>query len=213
LDRRIWLVFLLGLIVAGVPLTAYAYMLNGQVLALENEMSLRDQQLAGLQGQIDSLNETVAGLLEEVARLQGEIEVLRLLLNLSSYSLEDIINNPENYLPPGDNITRHNEFSAEFIVVDVSGPFNLTDMLRREWEICVVVLRDSYNYELSFHISSEDYQNYKLWVGKSAPFNISVSDGPYYESWSFELVINRVAYKPYDNYHGAYSVHIYLVTT
>jgi len=75
-DRRAWLAFVLGLLVAGGPLTTYAYTLNGQVLALENEIGLRDQQLAGLQGQVDSLMEDVAMLEEQNAGLQGQVDTL-----------------------------------------------------------------------------------------------------------------------------------------
>jgi len=127
-------------------------------------------------------------------------------------SLQDIRNNPENYLPHplSPPYSGRNEFYAEFTVVSVSEPVTITDWYGREWEICKVLIKDSYDYGLPFYISSEDYQNYTLWVGERAPFNISVSDGPYYESWSLGLVINRIAYKPHDNYHAAYSAYIYL---
>lgn len=74
MDHRAVLAFTVGLLVGGAPLAAYGYALNRQLSGLENELGLRDQQLAGLQGQVDSLNETVTGLQEDVARLQEEIE-------------------------------------------------------------------------------------------------------------------------------------------
>lgn len=131
-------------------------------------------------------------------------------------SLEGIRENPENYLEVEVNETIVNygaksTLYANFTVISVSEPFNFTDVFGNEWEICKVVLKDSYNYHLQFYISSKDYQNHTLWVGESAPFNISIGDGPYYESWSLGLVINRIAYKPHSNYHAAYSAYIYLV--
>lgn len=125
-------------------------------------------------------------------------------------SLEDVVNYPENYLAPGNDSIRHNEFYAEFTVLNVSEPAITTDWYGNEWEVCVVIIKDTYDYELPFYISSDEYQNYTLWVGKSAPFKLSVGDGPYYESWSFALLINRIAYKAHDNYDAAYSVYIYL---
>jgi hypothetical protein len=125
-------------------------------------------------------------------------------------SLEDIVNYPENYTLPGNNLMRNNEFYANFTMVSVSEPVTVTDWYGKEWKICIVVIKDSYGYGVPFYISSEDYQNYTLWVGESAPFNISIGDRPYYESWSLELAINRIAYKPHNDYHAAYSAYIYL---
>lgn len=122
-------------------------------------------------------------------------------------SLKDIRENPENYL----NGEWMAELYAEFVVNSVSEPVNTTDWYGNEWEICIVIIRDSYDYELQFCISSDHYQNYTLWVGESAPFKIIVGDGPYYESWSLGLVINRIAYKPHENYHAAYDAYICLV--
>ena len=125
-------------------------------------------------------------------------------------SLENVANYPENYLALGNNSIRHNEFHAEFTVVSVSEPVTITDWYGNKWEICIVLIKDSYDYGLPFYILSDNYQNYTIWVGESAPFKISVGDGPYYESWSLGLVINRIAYKPHDNYSAAYSAYIYL---
>ncbi len=67
--RRFLLVFVLGLLVSGVPLAAQSHVLNRQIWSLENDIGLRDQELAALQEQIDSLNETLASLQEEINAL------------------------------------------------------------------------------------------------------------------------------------------------
>lgn len=121
-------------------------------------------------------------------------------------SLEDLENNPENYLSPGNDVMRLNKFFTNFIITNVSKP-KIVYFPPLSWNISRCIIKDSYNYDLEFIISSEDYQNYTQWVGKNALFKIAVGNGPLYE-FSFELVINRIAYKEY--YGSTVSAYIVL---
>jgi hypothetical protein len=115
-------------------------------------------------------------------------------------SLEDVKNNPENYL---------GERQVAFTITNIELT-NITDWYGNKVEVYKVTIKDDYNYESSFYISKDDYQNYSQLIGTKQFFELIGKSGPYYESHVVSA-INQIVYEPFPDYSGAWSVNIRLI--
>lgn len=115
-------------------------------------------------------------------------------------SLADVENNPENYL---------DEIQTMFTIVRIE-PTTIGDWYGNTENGYNVTIKDDYNYETSFYISQDNYQNYVFLVGNKTPFKLTGTNSAYFES-HISMFPNLLVYEPHDNYLAAWWIHIRLL--
>jgi len=114
-------------------------------------------------------------------------------VNQEETSLEDVRNNPENYL---------GERNATFTIVNVTLRPDPYKRLRETYYL--VYVRDSYDYEVPFVISKDDYQKYSFYTGKLVLFKLTGRLGPGLVHPPDRLITNILVSKAADPYQREY---------